>query len=84
MLSGMKLFVWFALGVLVFWLLRRWRRPEAGRSAPAERPAERMVRCAYCGVNQPVSESIAVDDLHFCCEDHRWAGRTPRADAAKE
>ena len=84
MLSGMKLFLWFALGVLLFWWLRRGRRPEALRRQPPERPVERMVHCAQCGVNHPVGESVAVDGRYFCCKAHRQAASTARADSGQE
>ena len=84
MLSGMKPFVWFALGFLVFWLLRCWRKPEAGGRAAAERPPERMVRCEHCGVNQPVSKSVKTDGHYFCTDAHRIAAQAARAGVGEE
>ena len=45
--------------------------PPAGR-----RDAERMVQCSYCGVNQPVSESILVDGRYYCCAAHLHDSRS--------
>lgn len=40
-----------------------------------EKAGERMVPCAHCGVNHPVSESITVGGKHYCTEAHRFAAR---------
>ena len=41
-------------------------------ATPKERTAERMVACAYCGLNQPVSESIlAKDGQYYCGSEHQ-------------
>ena len=34
------------------------------------REVERMVECAHCGVNQPVSESILANHRYYCCAAH--------------
>jgi uncharacterized membrane protein len=46
LLIGLAFFVW--------WLWRKARAPRAG-SGQRPRAIERMVQCAHCGVNQPVS-----------------------------
>jgi uncharacterized protein len=30
-----------------------------------------MVRCAYCGLHVPQSESVVVDGRHYCGDEHR-------------
>lgn len=41
-------------------------------ATPKERTAERMVACAYCALNQPVSESIlAKDGQYYCGPEHQ-------------
>jgi uncharacterized protein len=40
------------------------------RPPTEELEAERMVQCAHCGVNQPVSESILANDRYYCCAAH--------------
>ncbi|MFT3847531.1 MAG: PP0621 family protein [Propionivibrio sp.] len=76
----MRLLIVFVLFGIVWWLLRRMA---AARSIQRERRAvrepERMVTCAYCGVNQPVSESLQVDGRYYCCLEHRHAA-TPTDD----
>ncbi len=63
LLIGLVWFVWWA-----------WRKSCTARSAtrpPTEKlEAERMVQCAHCGVNQPVSESILANDRYYCCLAH--------------
>lgn len=54
---------------LVFWLLRRFRRPSSD-SQDTSLP-EDMVSCARCGLNLPKSEAIASGDNYYCCEAHR-------------
>jgi uncharacterized protein len=41
-----------------------------------QRKVERMVQCAHCGVNQPVSESILADDRYYCCAAHLRQARS--------
>ncbi|MBS1231060.1 MAG: hypothetical protein H6R17_4337 [Proteobacteria bacterium] len=68
----MKFLLLVALFLAVFWLLRKARAARSAERSP--RPArapERMVKCAYCGVNQPVSESILTHGRYYCCSAHR-------------
>jgi uncharacterized protein len=75
-----KYFLLFALVLCVWWV---WRKSASTRSTigrPADkREPERMVECARCGVNQPVSESILADDRYYCCPAHL---REARSDGA--
>lgn len=60
----------FALVIAVlWWIIRGSGRPAAGprSSQPA---VEDMVRCAYCGVHLPRSESYAGGGEFFCSEEH--------------
>ena len=70
----MRLLIVFVLFGVVWWLLRRMA---AVRSVQHERRAvrepERMVTCAYCGVNQPVSESLQADGRYYCSPEHQRA-----------
>lgn len=61
LLAGLVLFVWWA-----------WRKARTKRGAAAQpmREVERMVECAHCGVNQPVSESILANHRYYCCAAH--------------
>jgi uncharacterized protein len=71
-LAIMKYLLLIALFFVVLWLLRK---AQASRSArhppPAARAPEQMVKCAHCGVNQPVSESILTHGRYYCCAAHR-------------
>lgn len=59
---------------LFFFVLALWRKLASSGSAskaPPPRAAEQMVKCAHCGVNQPVSESILTQGRYYCCPAHR-------------
>ena len=67
----------FLLWALLIYLAWRWytapKKPVADQVRPAENDgAERMLRCAQCGVYLPASEAIAgAGDQQFCSEAHR-------------
>ena len=69
-----KFLLLMVLAVVVGWL---WRKSVAAHARSAEQPplapseAEDMVKCAQCGVNQPVSDSILVGGRYYCCAAHR-------------
>ena len=69
------MFKFLLLAAFVFLVVGLLRQTRAARSsrppAPAERAPERMVKCAYCGVNQPISESILTHGKYYCCDAHR-------------
>lgn len=70
-----KYLLLIALIVIVVWMWRKARVPRSGEQRPtAPRDEEPMVKCAYCGVNQPVSESILAGGRYYCCADHRRDG----------
>lgn len=70
-----KYLLLIALIVIVVWMWRQARATRSGERRPtAPRAAEQMVKCAYCGVNQPVSESILADGRYYCCAAHRHDG----------
>ena len=67
----MKLLLFLALVFIVLWILRKVQAArQGGRSPPASHVPESMVKCAYCGVNQPVSESILTNGRYYCCNTH--------------
>jgi hypothetical protein len=69
-----KYLLWIALAGIVFWLLRKSRAARSGEPRPpVEREVEGMVKCSYCGVNQPMSESILTAGRYYCCAAHRQA-----------
>ncbi|MCM8594171.1 PP0621 family protein [Accumulibacter sp.] len=64
--------------VLFFWWT--WQRSRAngqqGHRRPPDAGPERMVPCARCGVNLPLSESIMADDRYYCCRAHLHESRS--------
>ena len=69
----MKYLLLLALFLFVVWKWRQRRSSRRPMSPPAARAPERMVKCEYCGVNQPFSESVVVNGHYFCSPDHRKA-----------
>ncbi len=67
-----KLLLFGLLAVLVYLVLRgRSRRRPVPPRTPA---AQKMVACAYCGVNLPEIESVKSGGKHYCSEQHRELG----------
>ncbi len=64
-----RLLFLLAIVIVVYLLLRSYRRPAPKQDAAA--PAEEMVRCAQCGVHLPKSESILAGGKFFCSDAHR-------------
>lgn len=71
----MKYLLWLGLIAVVWWI---WsKRQAAGSARPVQKPtpdAERMVRCAHCGVYLPASDSIVDGSEVYCSEAHRASG----------
>ena len=65
-----RLLFLLAVGIVVYLLLRSYRRPAPKQDVPAA-PAEEMVRCVVCGVHLPKSESILAGGKFFCSDAHR-------------
>jgi uncharacterized protein len=64
--------LFFVLAAVIVYFALRSRRPRTG--APPERPAERMVACARCGMHVPRSEAFEATGVYFCSEEHRVRG----------
>lgn len=80
-----KFLLLVALGAIVYFLLRNYKRAIARQqgadrqAAPAERPSgEDMVRCAHCGVHLPRSESYLSEGKLYCSDEHRLLGPDAR------
>lgn len=59
--------------VVVFWLLKSYRKRLPKESMPGEEmpgQAEDMVRCAHCGVHLPKRESVLAGGKCYCSEEH--------------
>ncbi len=70
------------LGVLgLLWAYFSRRNAPGNDNPPAnERPPERMVTCAQCGVHLPISDGITdADGRYYCSEAHRRSGRRTEA-----
>jgi uncharacterized protein len=80
LLNGLVMTKYLLLIAFAFVVLWLWRKAQATRSGeqapPVERALERMVKCAHCGVNQPVSESILAGGRYYCCAAHRSEAET--------
>jgi hypothetical protein len=73
-----KLIVLILAGVLVYLVLKNYRkRVQRGREHAAD-GAESMVRCAKCGLHHPRSESLLSDGKYFCSPEHEQQGRGSR------
>lgn len=67
----MKYLLLIVLFFFVLWILRKAQTSRSNGQPPVPREPERMVRCAHCGVNQPISESLLAKGRYFCCAEHR-------------
>ena len=70
--------LFFLLLLYLAWRLLFKQRPErrVNPPTPTESAGERMVPCAYCGVNHPISESIVFSGKYYCTEPHRLADKS--------
>jgi uncharacterized protein len=69
-----KLLLILAALVLVYFAVKAYQRGVIRRAEPPSprgRSAEKMVRCARCGVHLPRSESLMSGGEFFCSEEHR-------------
>jgi uncharacterized protein len=54
---------------LLYAVVNRYLKGVAQQDQTPANP-EDMVQCAHCGVHLPKSESLLVEDRHYCCEAH--------------
>lgn len=57
--------------VLVYWMLKSYRRGVDRTSAAPPAEVEDMVRCDRCGVHLPRSESVATGGRFYCTPEHQ-------------
>jgi uncharacterized protein len=57
--------------LVVYWILKSYRRRAGRGGAAAPGRGEDMVRCARCGVHLPRSESIMARGAFYCSPEHR-------------
>lgn len=60
-----------ALVFVIFWFFKQFRKIQRKPSDTTRKVIEDMVRCAYCDVHLPKSESIVEHGKYFCCTKHR-------------
>ncbi|MBL8395022.1 MAG: hypothetical protein JNK99_09790 [Candidatus Accumulibacter sp.] len=65
-----KYLLLIALGLCAWWIWRKLRQADHTTPPRRGREAERMVQCARCGVNQPISESILANGRYYCSTAH--------------
>ena len=67
-----KFLLVLVIAVVVWWMWRKLQQPDRGAVTPppVARPAELMVSCAHCGVNQPRSECVEHAGRYYCCAAH--------------
>jgi len=67
-----KLIFFTIIAVLIYWLIKSRQIDESTDDA-TPKAIEDMVRCSYCGVHLPKSESISEESKFFCSDEHRQA-----------
>jgi uncharacterized protein len=65
-----RLLFWIVLAGLAYALARNWSRRSSRRMGPTDKPAEKMVGCALCGLNVPQSEAHGRDGRWYCSREH--------------
>jgi uncharacterized protein len=68
-----RLLVVIVIFIAIYLLLKYYRKQLPKKDVSGEDASthsENMVRCAHCGVHLPKSESIVVDQKHYCSEVH--------------
>lgn len=67
----MKYLMLLALAAVLWWV---WsKRRETPPAVAPERPVERMVSCAHCGVHLPESDALKDGKGFYCSQAHRQA-----------
>jgi uncharacterized protein len=57
--------VWLLINII-----KRYSNSLNEPKKPPETTAEDMVRCSYCGVHLPKSDSFFIKNQYYCCEAH--------------
>jgi uncharacterized protein len=77
-----KLLLLVTIGIVAWWLWCKLQRKHSeAATTPVSRPAELMVACAHCGVNQPRGECVESGGRLYCSEVHRQAAEHGSHDA---
>lgn len=72
----MKYLLWLVVIAVIWWV---WSKRQVADRRPASpmapsREAEKMVRCAHCGVYLPESDGLVAEGQVYCSEAHRKLG----------
>ncbi len=70
-----KILFLFVIGLVVYAILKNYKRSLSSPVEPREKPIEDMVRCAQCSVNLPRSEAIYTGGNFFCTPEHQKLGK---------
>lgn len=70
-----KIILILIVAYIVYRLVRGYASRLSKGSPDKAISGEDMVRCNYCGVHLPRSESLLSNEKFFCCEDHRRIGQ---------
>ena len=63
--------IFLVLAVVIVWaVIKSYRKSRPRDAAPRAAAPEDMVRCAHCGVHLPRSESHPSGESFFCSEEH--------------
>ena len=66
-----KLILFLIIILIIYWMILRGNRHSKRNKIDAQSdPVENMVRCAYCDIHHPKSETIHHYDKFFCCPEH--------------
>ncbi|MCI3952204.1 MAG: hypothetical protein K0R53_1702 [Burkholderiales bacterium] len=57
--------------LLVYWVLKAYRKLIDKRDRPPQAGGEDMVRCQHCGIHLPRSESLTTRGEFYCSADHQ-------------
>ena len=74
----MKYLLLVSVVLVLWWVWKKRTDQSADGVVPKERPPEKIVECAHCGVNHPLSESLTEGEANYCCAAHRQAGKSPK------
>ena len=68
-----RLLFFIVVMVVVYRLLKSYRKQLSSEEEIAPSEAEDMVRCVHCGVHLPKREGIMAGNEYYCSEAHRRA-----------
>ena len=70
-----KILFLIVIALVVYAILKGYKRSLSSSAPPPEKPIEDMVKCAQCSVNLPRSEAIYSGDNFFCTPEHQKLGK---------